>query len=512
MVTVMLKKERIKIGWAEADITPAGKCELYGQYYQRVSEGIHSRLSATVLAIESESGKDSVSGIPSEAIPSCSDSASGQSFLAKEGGQAIMISADLADFPLEFLNALRERVKRLVPAVVPEKIMMNATHTHSAPAVNAGIINWWTSEPGTVKTDDYREFVLTRVADAVHYAWQSLRNGAISVACGHAVIGHCRRAVFSNGRAEMYGDTSRDDFMGMEGNEDSTIELFFTYDENKNPTGVVVNAACPSQVMEATCLVSSDFMGEMRRLLKNKFGRDFKTLCQISSAGDQSPRDLVRDRNADFWNERGAAILGKRLTDAVIEAYENMRGRDINAEVELAHKVRTITLPKRFPVSGARAAAEKELARLEAIMLSKDAFAAFSADVKQNEKIPGRPGPYDSKLHHFVLMRNAEAVIERAAEQTKNFEMELHVLRLGEAAFCTNPFELFLDYGLRIKARSRAGQTFVVQLSCGSAGYLPTEKAEKHGGYGGLIINGVVGSEGGEKLVEETLDDLNSLF
>src|SRR3989339_399941 len=124
----MLKKERISIGWAEADITPAVKCELYGQYYQRVSKGVHSRLGATVLAMKSESGE-----------------------------QAIMISVDLANFQLEFLNALREKVKRLVPAIVPEKIIMSATHTHSALSVSLGMINWLTPEPGTIKTKVYRE-------------------------------------------------------------------------------------------------------------------------------------------------------------------------------------------------------------------------------------------------------------------------------------------------------------------------------------------------------------------
>jgi len=346
----------------------------------------------------------------------------------------------------------------------------------------------------------------------VRRAWENLSRGAISVTRGYAALGHCRRAVFSNGNAEMYGNTSRDDFIGLEGNEDSCVELLFTYDEKKNPTGAVVNAACPSQVMEATYLVSSDFMGELRRLLKIHFGAGFQVLCQISSAGDQSPRDLARNRNADFWSARGVAILGQRLADAVLEAYENIGGKEISNSVEMAHHVRTIALPKWLPDYRELILAKKETARLEAIMPSKKAFAAFTAEMKQNEKIPDRPGPYDSKLHHFVLIRNAEAVVKRAAEQRENFEMELHILRIGDAAFCTNPFELFLDYGLRIKARSRAGQTFVVQLSCGSAGYLPTKTAEKHGGYGGLIINGVVGSEGGDKLVDETVNEINALF
>jgi hypothetical protein len=450
-----------------------------------VSKGVHSRLGATVLAIKSESGE-----------------------------QAIMISVDIANFHDDFLNDLRKKVKRLVPEIKPEKIMINATHTHCAPAVSPGIVNWWIPAKGVVKTTDYREFALSRMAEAVWRAWKNLSSGAISVTRGHAALGHCRRAVFANGRAEMYGDTSRADFMEMEGNEDSCVELLFTYDDNKNVTGVIVNAACPSQVMEATCLVSSDFMGELRRLLKERFGDNLHVLCQVSAAGDQSPRDLVRNRNADFWSARGVVILGGRLADAVIKAFENKETGKIRDKIAVAHRVRQITLPKWFPSYRETMSAEKEMKKLETSMSSRRAFADFTAEVKRNEKIPDRSGPYDSKLHHFVLIRNAEAVIKRSAQrnESQDFTMELHALRLGDAVICTNPFELFLDYGLRIKARSPAGQTFVVQLCCGSAGYLPTAKAEKHGGYGGLIINGIVGSEGGEKLVDETLKDLYSLL
>ncbi len=480
-----MKKERIKIGWAEADITPAGKCELYGQYYQRVSNGIHSRLGATALAIKSESGE-----------------------------HAVMISVDLTNFRPDFLDELRKRVKRAVPAIVSEKIVLNATHTHSAPAVTMGAIDWYAPKRDTLKAKDYREFVLTRLTDAVRRAWGGLAEGAICAARATAVIGHCRRAVYATGLAEMYGDTSRDDFLALEGNEDSTVELLFTYDGNKKATGVIVNVACPSQVMEATYLVSSDYMGELRRLLKVRFGEDFKTLCQISSAGCQSPRDLARNRNAEFWSPRGVAVLGQRLADAVLKAQDRIEPKAISNKIVMAHCVRRITLPKWLPGYGEMIAAKKEVARLEAILSSKKAYAAFVAEVKRNEKIPDRSGPYDSKLHHFVLIRNAAAVIKRWSERDnlRDFEMELHTLRLGDAALCTNPFELFLDYGLRIKARSRAGQTFVIQLCCGSAGYLPTATAEKHGGYGGLIINGAVGSDGGAKLVDETLADLNALF
>jgi len=54
--------------------------------------------------------------------------------------------------------------------------------------------------------------------------------------------------------------------------------------------------------------------------------------------------------------------------------------------------------------------------------------------------------------------------------------VEIHAIRLGDMAIATNRFELYLDFGIRIKARSKAVQTFVVQLAGPS---LKTEKARE---------------------------------
>ena len=89
-------------------------------------------------------------------------------------------------------------------------------------------------------------------------------------------------------------------------------------------------------------------------------------------------------------------------------------------------------------------------------------------------------------------------------------DTEVHIIRLGSVAIATNPFELFLDFGNQIKARSHAEQTFLIQLSNGAEGYLPTEKAEKGGHYSAFISSGLVGHIGGEQLVRETLQDINS--
>ena len=59
---------------------------------------------------------------------------------------------------------------------------------------------------------------------------------------------------------------------------------------------------------------------------------------------------------------------------------------------------------------------------------------------------------------------------------------EFHVVRLGDVAVVANPFELFVDYGIRMQARSKAVLTFVGQLSCQASGYLPTASAVRGGG------------------------------
>jgi hypothetical protein len=42
--------------------------------------------------------------------------------------------------------------------------------------------------------------------------------------------------------------------------------------------------------------------------------------------------------------------------------------------------------------------------------------------------------------------------------------VEVHVIRLGDMVIATNRFELYLDFGIRVKARSPAVQTFVVPV------------------------------------------------
>ena len=111
-------------------------------------------------------------------------------------------------------------------------------------------------------------------------------------------------------------------------------------------------------------------------------------------------------------------------------------------------------------------------------------------------------------------MRRQQDVITRFEDQGDDprYTADVHMIRLGDVAFATNPFELYIEYGMRIKARSKAAQTFVVQL-CNDRGiYLPTPQAVERGHYGAMIYDNTVGPEGGDVLVEHQVTTLNGMW
>lgn len=100
----------------------------------------------------------------------------------------------------------------------------------------------------------------------------------------------------------------------------------------------------------------------------------------------------------------------------------------------------------------------------------------------------------------------------RTQGQEPTFTAEVHVPRIGDIDLATSPFELYHDYGVQIKSRSKAVQTFVLKLTGGWGRYLPTPRAVAGGGYGAVVQSGMVGPEGGQAPVNRTVELINGLW
>jgi hypothetical protein len=294
----------------------------------------------------------------------------------------------------------------------------------------------------------------------------------------------------------MYGDTRLPEFRGLEGYEDHDVGVLFFWDRQEKLAAMAVNVACPAQELESRTAVNADFWHPVRAALRKQYGDQLCVLGWVGASGDQSPHLMYRkaadDRMRKLRGLTRVEEIARRIARAVDEAYEAVRN-DRHADVPLIHRVETVRLPMRRVTEAEYAEAKTAVDRAAA----------------QIEKDPA------SADREFRRMRWYEVTVKRFEDQQTDphptYETELHVLRIGDAVVCTNPFELFADYGIRMQARSKAPQTFVVQL-VGPGGYLPTAKAVRGGHYSAVVHSSLVGPEGGQVLVDRTVESIDRLW
>lgn len=459
---------RLHIGWAQVDITPPAKSLLQGQFSARFATSAISPLTATALALETRAADGT-------------------------GEQAVFLSCDLPQesFKADLLAELQGRC----PDLERTKITINVTHTHSAPPMQRGMYEEPEDDPDFMNPDEYRRFLAERCAAAIEEAWNGRRPGAVSRGFGYAVVGRCRRATYRDGTARMYGQTDQPDFLGLEACDDHAVNLLFTYDSRSRIDGMVVNLACTSQCDESSTEFSADFWHDVRLRVRERFGAAVHVLPQCAPAGDASPHLMLDQREERDLRDRmgltDKGIIARRIMAAVEEALAFASTPE--TDVTFSHVVKTLHLP-RIQVTDEEYAMERAIPTLSPEELSK------------------QPWGFE-RIWPFGPVCDLITRYEQQGPDVKH-ETECHVIRLGHVVFATNPFELFVDYGARIRARSKALQTFLVQLSDGSGDgfYLPTQRALDGGHYSALVKSNWVGPEGGRILVEETVAEIAALF
>jgi len=490
--SLTLGAREVRIGWAECDITPSLDCgkkiPLTGQYYVREANGIHSRLKFTVCAM-------------------------------RQGDEhVIMGSLDNVSSNELFVRRVAEELHKREPAIKTENFFISAIHTHAAPQLKGcyepeSVERWQQKNPGFLNAREYADLIFEDVVNACLAAFREAKPGKFSRAFGNARVGHCRLVSYRDGSCEMYGDAQRDDFAGMLEGEDSGVEMLFTEDMKGNKTGVFVNAACPAQVMELLDVVSSDFSGALRDKLQGEYGKNFHMIYHYGHGGDQGPRDLTRSGQLtdgfDGWHADAVEAISNRLLFCVKEGMAN----SIECPPVLRHSRVDIALPLRRVTPEDVALAKKENEVLLAGKTEARLWDEYLADVALHQKDESRL-PYDSKLHPYCVLQVNKAVISRIRmqEETPEFTITSHIVRIGDVAFASNPFELYLRYGQIIKSRSAAKQTFIICKSDGQGGYLPTEESEKAVGYSGGVSVGKIGHEGGFLFCDRTLEEIEKLF
>lgn len=489
----------LRIGWREKSLLPQGAVvSLCGQFYERVSGEVETPLTVTALVIEGG------------------------------GDAAIFCSCDLVGTSHVLLETVRGYLETR-PDIPREKVIINAIHTHTAPGYafrsdipstgsfkqtlcslvpDVAYEDRVSSSQVNFDGEQAHAYIAKAIADAVTEAWDARQVGGYAPGFGRAAVGMCRRACYDDGSAKMWGDTGVASFEELESGNDSGIELLFTYDQNRKLNGVVANVSCPAQVLEHRSIISSDYWGKVKENLRKALGAELYVLALCAPAGDQCPRDLIRWvepetpvddpnirhetnhlRNADpsMFDLSGCIRVARRISTEILFALEDVSEPIWDAPV--CHSTKLLPLPIRRVTIRER---DEAIAAIEKHLEGKTVL---------NYKDSAQLHVYVGTLNRYKLQQNKDVQ-----------EIEVHCVRLGDLVFCTNPFELFLNYGNQIRARSSARQTFLIQLCCGAYGYLPTLRAEQGSHYSAYVSSGLIGHAGGELLVRDTLQQIRTLF
>lgn len=498
--------EQFKIGWAQGDITPANPVLIGGLFHARISEGVRDPLTVTVMALE------------------------------KGGEQTIFVSCDLIKISLPIQQAVRSQLCSEKTEIDPLKVILHATHTHTAPLIahtaNAEHIANGNrgSELDIMPVQEYIDFVVAQIMHTIFEAWNTRTAGGISFGLGTAVTGRNRRWVDHNGKSVMYSpdaqemqraeavdpqgrnvysleSSAAETFRHIEGYEDHSVQLLATYDTESVLKGLVVNVACPSQESEEDFLISADWWHETRQQLRDQYGEHLFILPQCSAAGDLSPH-LLYDHRAHarmlaLKNRTAREEIASRIVQAVAEVIPHICN-SIEWNPNMKHIVDRVHLQAARLTEKELLYAQKELKRWQ-VHCEELRSNLEQANTHHSSRWYVDITYAHSRMSHF------NKVIERYKAQKESLPVEVHVIRLSSMAFATSPFECYLDFGIQIKVRSPAVQTFLVQLA-GAGTYLPSPRSVVGGGYGSTAVSNSVGAEGGQQFVDYTVRMLHSLW
>lgn len=463
------------VGAATVDITPPLPVALMGQFHLRIARQAETPISASVLVLENRDG-------------------------GRSPETSVMVSCDLVYISAGIRDKVREKVKKSLPGLDVSRIVLNATHTHTAPVLEdeSDDVSFLYNIPkeGVTSVSAYKEMFSDRVSDAIVKAWNSRVPGSVTWGLERAAVAYNRRAAYADGRTVMYGKTDTPDFRNLEGYEDHDINTLFFWDKNKKLIALGVNVPCPAQEVEGRSFVNADYWHPTREALRKKYGAGLCILGWIGAAGDQSPHPMYRKKA-----EERMRVLGKydrmediagRISRAVERTYEAV-GNEGTSDVKLAHITAGVDLPMRIIT-------EEEYAESKKVV--DECAAEISADPKKKDQLYAKMTWFGDVMKRFERQKT---------NRNPTYRTEIHVIRIGDIVVCTNQFELFTDFGIRIQARSKALQTFVVQLA-GPGTYLATDRAVKGGGYSAVCQSNVVSPEGGQVLVDRTLELIDRVW
>ncbi len=381
-----------------------------------------------------------------------------------DGVVTAMITIAVVGIERDLVDTIRSLITEKT-GIPPENILLSVTHTHAGPSVEqAG--------------DRYRQFFVERVAGSAVEAWNNRIPARIGVGSTKVMeLGRNRRWL-------LYGGLHPDPEVGIIKIEDMKGNLL----------GVAFNYGChPSALDWQNTLYSEDWPYYAIKGIRGKVGDTVWAAYFQGAEGDinvgYSAELSAVGADMPIRNYEYIEIKGNQMADAVIAALPGISTSG-DAVVGVVRDMFDYPLRDSFPISLEQA--EREAAEAE----KKLAEMEKRSDIKGTRIL--------DRLRMDVFQTGQRLRTARRFYSTNEHggttPIEQQAIRLGDAVFVSLPGEVFSEIGLAIKNASPFDKTFLVGLSNGYGGYMPTAKEIVEGDYE------VDGSRYGEKTEQACID------
>lgn len=378
-----------------------------------------------------------------------------RAIVLSEGDEQIaMVVVDSCMLPQNLIDDVKVRASQRT-RLKPDRIMISATHTHTAPSAFAAL--------GTPADSNYIPLLRERIVEAIvaaeanlqpaQYGWGAA-DAAQFTALRRWVLrpDRIRTDPFGNPtvRATMHAASKLDDVTGPSGPEDPELSMIAFQTLGGDPIAVLANF---SMHYFGDRPISADYFGLFcdgleKHLSANQTTGETKRIVGLLSHGC----------SGDIWRRDYVTWTGK--DNATIEGYTH-------GLLEIATKAYDSI---EFSKGGGLTMAETRLPmRYRVPDQQRLEWAQRIVEGLEGGKPTSQVEVYAREQVLLHQMQSTEVVVQ--------------AIRIGDIAIATTPNETYALTGLKIKARSPLAKTMVIELANGADGYIPPPEQHFLGGY-----------------------------
>lgn len=400
-----------------------------------------------------------------------------------------IVVADNVGIPRRVLDEAK-RLTRERSGIPVDRILIASTHTHSATTAR-GSADW---DDPTKSLTHYQTFLAGRIADGISRAITNLEPARVGWGSGSLPDQVFNRRWFmkpgphlnnpfgGTDKVQMNPQVGSPDLLKPAGPTDPEIGFLSVQSTSGRPIALLANYSLHYVGGVPNGHISADYFGVFARRMtqlveQERHAPPFVPMLSNGTSGNINNINF-RGGQKRLPNYERMELVANQVAAEVFKA---MQGIEYHDSVPLRILQRDLTLETRRPTETLVAWAREILSR-----------------------------PEGSPSRHPRERIYAERTL-RMAQMPPRLEIPLQAVRIGDLALVAIPFEVFVEMGLELKAKSPFPDTFAVSLANGAYGYLPTVEHHELGGYETWLGTNQVEVQAAPRIVDTLLKTLEQL-